>query len=52
MARRYYNGTVRDYNIKVESFPSNLVATLFAFKQADFFEIAEEGDRAVPGVSF
>jgi LemA protein len=52
MARRYYNGTVRDYNIRVESFPSNLVANLFAFKQADFFEIAEEIDRAVPGVSF
>jgi LemA protein len=52
MARRYYNGTVRDYNIKVESFPSNLVANLFVFKQADFFEIAEESDRAAPGVSF
>jgi LemA protein len=52
MARRYYNGTVRDYNIRVESFPSNLVANFFAFKQAGFFEIAEEIDRAVPSVSF
>lgn len=52
MARRYYNGTVRDYNIRVESFPSNLVANLFAFRQADFFEIAEETDRNAPGVSF
>ncbi|MFO7599760.1 MAG: LemA family protein [Candidatus Desulfacyla sp.] len=52
MARRYYNGTVRDYNIRVESFPSNLVARGFAFKQAEFFEIAEETDRAVPTVSF
>jgi len=52
MARRYYNGTVRDYNIRVESFPSNLVARSFAFNQAEFFEIAEETDRAVPRVSF
>jgi len=52
MARRYYNGTVRDYNIRVESFPSNLVANFFAFKQADFFEIRDEADRAVPKVAF
>lgn len=52
MARRYYNGTVRDYNIRVESFPSNLVANFFGFKQADFFEITDEADRAVPKVTF
>jgi LemA protein len=52
MARRYYNGTVRDYNIRVESFPSNLVANSFGFKQADFFEITDEADRAVPKVAF
>lgn len=52
MARRYYNGTVRDYNIRVESFPSNLVANFFSFKPADFFEIADEADRAVPKVAF
>ncbi|MBC7358220.1 MAG: LemA family protein [Desulfacinum sp.] len=51
LARRYYNGTVRDLNILVESFPSNLFASLFGFRKARFLEI-EEGERAVPKVSF
>jgi LemA protein len=50
-ARRYYNGTVRENNIYVESFPSNLVAGWFGFKQGNFFEIAE-AEKAVPKVSF
>jgi LemA protein len=50
-ARRYYNAVVRDNNIKVESFPSNLVATTFGFKKREFFEMAE-GERAVPKVEF
>ncbi len=40
-ARRYYNGSVRDLNVKVEQFPSNLVARAFDFIQADFFELDE-----------
>lgn len=52
MARRYYNGTVRDLNILVESFPSNVIAGSFGFVQAEFFEIENEADRAVPQVSF
>lgn len=52
MARRYYNGTVRNLNILIESFPSNIVANLFGFLQAEFFEIENESDRAVPQVSF
>ncbi len=52
MARRYYNGTARDYNIRVESFPSNIVSNLFGFKQVDYFEITDEADRAVPKVTF
>ena len=52
MARRYYNGTVRNFNIQIESFPSNIVANMFNFKQADFFEIEDEKDRAVPKVKF
>ena len=52
MARRYYNGAARDMNIKVESFPSNLIAGPFGFRQAEFFEIENEADRAVPKVSF
>jgi LemA protein len=49
-ARRYYNGTVRDYNIFVESFPSNLVASMFAFVPADFFEIELASERLAPVV--
>jgi len=52
MARRYYNGTVRNLNILIESFPSNVIAGLFGFLQAEFFEIENEADRAVPRVSF
>lgn len=52
LARRYYNGTVRNLNILVESFPSNVVANAFRFIQAEFFEIEDAADRAVPQVSF
>ena len=52
MARRYYNGAARDLNVKVESFPSNLVAGPFGFTKAAFFEITNEADRAVPVVKF
>jgi len=52
MSRRYYNGAARDLNIKVESFPSNLVANAFSFSQVEYFEIENEQDRAVPKVSF
>lgn len=52
MSRRYYNGAARDLNIKVESFPSNLVANAFSFRQAEYFEIDNPDDRATPKVSF
>jgi LemA protein len=52
MARRYYNGAARDLNVKVESFPSNLVAGQFGFQKREYFEIANEADRAVPSVKF
>ncbi|UCE82600.1 MAG: LemA family protein [Deltaproteobacteria bacterium] len=52
LARRYYNGTVRNLNIKVESFPSNIVAGMFNFIKAEFFEIEDDADRAVPSVQF
>ena len=48
MARRYYNGSARDLNVKVESFPSNLVAGQFGIQQAEFFELDNPADRAVP----
>ena len=47
MARRFYNGAVREMNVAVESFPGNLVAGLFGFGRRHFFEI-EMSDRAVP----
>ncbi len=52
MARRYYNGAVRNLNTMVQSFPSNLVASQFGFKTREYFEIEEPADRAVPKVSF
>lgn len=50
MARRFYNGAVRELNTLVSSVPSNIVAGLAGFKTHAFFEI-EGADRAVPGVS-
>jgi LemA protein len=38
-ARRYYNAVVRDFNILIESFPSNLIASMFNFKQAELFQL-------------
>lgn len=52
MSRRYYNGAARDLNVKVDSFPSNLVARNFGFGKAGYFEIANEADRVVPSVKF
>jgi LemA protein len=52
MARRYYNGTVRELNVLIESFPSNIVANQFKFITAEYFEIEDQEDRAVPEVSF
>ena len=40
-ARRFYNGNVLALNTKVESFPSNIVASLFHFEKKDFFELAD-----------
>jgi len=52
LSRRYYNGTVRNMNVMVESFPSNLIANAFQFFTAEYFELENEADRAVPDVSF
>ena len=40
-ARRYYNGAVKRLNVRVESFPSNLVAKVFGFNMADYFDMEE-----------
>lgn len=52
MARRYYNGAVRNLNVKVESFPGNLVAGYFGFQTAEFFEFESPEERALPKVQF
>lgn len=51
MARRYYNGAVRNLNVLVQSFPSTVVAQLFGFQTGEFFEV-DDADRALPEVSF
>lgn len=52
LSRRYYNGAVRDLNIMIESFPSNLIAAKYEFIKAEFFELEDEAERTVPQVSF
>lgn len=52
MSRRYYNGSARDLNVRVESFPSNLVANSFGFQKATYFELDNPLDRQTPQVSF
>ena len=49
-ARRYYNGTVRELNIAIKTFPANIIANMFRFTEAVFFESAEK-DKEVPQVS-
>jgi LemA protein len=52
LARRYYNGTARNLNVAVQSFPSSIVAGLFHFTTAQYFELDNPADRAVPTVKF
>jgi len=52
LARRYYNGAARNFNILIQSFPSNLVANTFQFTPVEYFEIEEAAERAVPKVAF
>jgi len=49
-ARRYYNGAARDNNNAVERFPSNIIARLFDFSLAEFFEIELASQRSTPDV--
>ncbi len=52
LARRYYNGAVRNYNTAIQTVPSNIIAGLTRFVQAEYFEIENDADRVVPKVSF
>lgn len=51
MARRFYNGAVRELNTAVETVPSNLIAAPFGFRQKPYFEISA-ADAIVPSIEF
>ena len=51
-SRRYYNGTVRDYNTLVGSFPHLIIANMYLFREAAFFEIEDEDERKLPEINF
>jgi len=50
-SRRFYNGNVREINIAVQTFPTNVFANMLGFKKRDLFEV-EESAKAVPKVDF
>lgn len=52
LARRYYNGATRNLNTAVESFPQNVIANTFKFEKAEYFELENDAERAVPSVKF
>jgi LemA protein len=51
-ARQYYNDTVQTFNTRQQQFPANMVAGMFGFQPADFFEIEDATMREVPKVKF
>jgi LemA protein len=51
-SRRFYNGNVRDFNIKIQTFPSSIIANSFGFTKKDMFEIANAEERNAPKVQF
>lgn len=50
--RRFYNANVRNYNTKIDSFPSNILAGMFNFAKATYFEVNEAQVRQAPEVNF
>jgi LemA protein len=50
-ARRYYNGTVRDYNTRIQRLPANLLAGLLGRRERSFFELDDAAERTAPRVS-
>jgi len=51
-SRRFYNGTVRDFNTAVQVFPTSIIAGIFGFQKKEFFEIGNEEERENVKVSF
>lgn len=52
LARRYYNGTTRNYNTKICLFPTSIVAKYFNFEAFPYFEVASDLERHAPIVKF
>lgn len=50
-ARQYYNAVVRDYNTAIQSFPSNIAASMLGFKPMEFFEVESAGEREAPSAA-
>ena len=50
-ARQLYNSVTSNYNVKLETFPTNVIAGMFGFRQAEFLQVPEE-EKAVPKVDF
>lgn len=51
-SRRYYNAVVRDYNTRIQVFPTNMIAGSLGFQARQFFELDSAAERAVPSVKF
>ena len=51
LARRYYNGAARNYNSSIQSFPGNMIAGMFQFTKASYFELNSD-ERETPSVKF
>ena len=51
-ARRFYNSNARDFNIKIQTFPNNIIAGYLKFKEYDFFEVMDKKERENVAVKF
>ncbi len=51
-ARRFYNTVVMEYNAYIQQFPSNIIARIFNFKPAEYFELETSSEKEVPKVGF
>lgn len=51
-ARRFYNSVVQDLNTAIQSFPGNLIAGMFGFKEGDFFKLDDEAAKEPVKVQF
>jgi LemA protein len=49
-SRRYYNAVVRDYNMSIQVFPRSLIASVFGFRERQFYALSDELERTAPRV--